>query len=169
MDAADTRYALEEYAIAKPKIIIGIDPGISGAIAMLIDNELMIVSDMPVLKPGKKTIIDARELASLLDSDYDGNPVHVVIENVASRPNQGVSSMFSLGHSAGMIEGVVAALGYPYSMIAPAKWKRKAGLLGKDKEASRALAKRLYPDADLRYKKHHGRAEAILIARYGVS
>ena len=91
------------------------------------------------------------------------------IENVHARPGQGVTGMFSLGVSLGSVLGVIAALRLPYTLINPGQWKRRAGLTGKPKDASRARALQLHPELAERLsrKKDHGRAEAVLIARFG--
>lgn len=153
-------------------LIVGIDPGISGAIAAVTPNgHLQWVFDMPVRDAGKKTRtaneIDGVELGRLLRlhlPDID----EVWIEEVAAMPGQGVSSMFSLGDSRGCIRGVCEALGLPTQRVHPRAWKKSCGLIGAPKDASRALAIRLYPGCEaLARKKDHGRAESLLIARYG--
>ena len=63
--------------------------------------------------------------------------------------------------------GVVTALDMPLTLVRPQEWKAHYGL-GSDKNDSLELARRYYPDVDLHLKKHHGRAEALLIARYGL-
>ena len=93
----------------------------------------------------------------------------VVIEKQSARPGQGVSSTYKIGYGYGVLIGVLAALKFPVVEVAPATWKRATGLTGKDKEASRALARSLWPDCELLSRKgDHGRAEALLIARYGI-
>jgi crossover junction endodeoxyribonuclease RuvC len=153
-------------------LIVGIDPGISGAIAAVTPSgSLQWVHDMPVRDAGKKTRkaneIDGVSLARLLRV-HVADIGEVWIEEVSAMPGQGVSSMFSLGDSRGCIRGVCEALGLSTQRVHPTTWKRSCGLLGADKGASRAMAIRLYPGCDvLARKKDHGRAEAILLARYG--
>ena len=148
-------------------MIIGIDPGISGAIAFMHDGKVTRVIDMPTTRKttGKGLQIDAYELASLLS----GYNIMVIVEAVSAMPNQGVSSMFSFGKSAGIIEGVLAANRLQYSFVRPQQWKKMFGLSGKDKDASRKLCIRDHPEIAhrLQRKKDHGRAEAILIAKFG--
>ena len=74
--------------------------------------------------------------------------------------------MFTCGLGMGVWLGILAALALPHSRVRPQVWK-KAFSLGKDKEAARLRAMQLFPGAELRLKKHHGRAEALLLARYG--
>lgn len=162
-------------------MIIGIDPGISGAIAFMHDGNVTSVIDMPTTRKttGKGLQIDAHELASLLsgyNSEIHNNLASyrycytmVIVEAVSAMPNQGVSSMFSFGKSAGIIEGVLAANRLQYSFVRPQQWKKMFGLSGKDKDASRELCIRDHPEIAhrLQRKKDHGRAEAILIAKFG--
>ena len=86
-------------------------------------------------------------------------------------PGQGVTSVFSFGRSLGAIEGVLSALGIPYSLVHSTRWKKAAGLTGKDKDAARAKVIREHPEiADqLTRKKDVGRADAILLAEYGLN
>jgi crossover junction endodeoxyribonuclease RuvC len=146
--------------------IIGIDPGITGAIAILRDEALEVL-DIPTVRRNEKTNqVDPRGLAAVFRAVLSAHgPVHTIIEQVHSMPGQGVSSMFSMGMTCGIIEGVVSAMGIPYELVTPQIWKRSLGV-GKEKDLARAMASRLYPQADLSLKKHHNRAEAILIARY---
>lgn len=80
---------------------------------------------------------------------------------------QGVSSTFQTGYGYGVIIGVLASLAIPYHEVSPGVWKRAMGLVGTDKAAARALARSWWPTAALSRVKDHGRAEALLIARYG--
>lgn len=159
-------------------LIIGIDPGLSGAMALMGAAGLLAVHDIPVMAKGKgagkvKNEINAAGLNVLLKEWANGSAddVLVVIERVSSMPGQGVASMMSLGDTVGCIRGVVAARGYPVHWVTPQSWKKHFGLVaGKDvdgKELARAKAIQAYPEADLARKKDHNRAEAILIARYG--
>ena len=158
--------------------IIGIDPGLTGAIA-IISGAGFIVEDMPVMQNGSaakvKNVVNGAELARLLRPHVGAIKV-AYVEKVSTMParrtvkgkviSQGMASQGSLMHSLGVIEGVLAALNIPVVLVQPTKWKNAYGL-GNDKEASRAMAQRLFPDAPLGRKKDHGRAEALLIADYG--
>jgi crossover junction endodeoxyribonuclease RuvC len=151
--------------------IIGIDPGISGGIAYLVDGELLVVDPLPTRARlhGSGQQIDGAELRSWIMEHRQGQQVLALLEAVASRPGQGARSVFNFGHSLGIIEGALAALGVPYRLVSPPVWKKRAGLTGKDKAASRSLAGQLYPDHADRFKrvKDDGLAEAALIARFG--
>jgi crossover junction endodeoxyribonuclease RuvC len=147
---------------------LGIDPGLSGAVAVLGENlELLDVFDMPTMALSKgKNCVNAAGLAAILRIDQ--HPATAYLEDVHAMPGQGVSGMFSFGRSLGVIEGVLATLGIPVVMVPPQTWKKRAGLQGAEKDKARTMAQRLYPGADLSRKKDIGRADAILIARYGV-
>lgn len=159
-------------------LIVGIDPGISGGIAAVTPNgSLQWVFDMPVRDAGKKTRtaneIDGVELGRLLRLHLP-DIAHVAVEEVHANGINGSVSNFGLGDSRGCIRGVLECLGLSVERISPRRWKQHYGLIvPKDtpdaakKEVSRACAIRLYPGAEcLKRKKDHGRAEAILIARY---
>jgi len=154
---------------------VGIDVGISGAIAFLNDDlGFKYVFDMPVMAlSGKKQQVNASELGKLFRvwlSPFGDGPLDqatAYVEQVHSMPGQGVSATFNFGTGYGVIQGVLGALQIPMVLVSPAAWKRRAGLTGKPKDASRTLAQQLYPAAPLGRKKDVGRADAILIARFG--
>ena len=150
-------------------IYVGIDPGLSGAVAFLPEA---VSTDMPVIALSKtgfvKNAVDVYGLATLLLLRPGAiGPVKVFLERVHAFPGQGSSSMFSLGMSFWGAAGVVAALGLELVLVEPRAWKAHFKL-NADKELARALAQRLYPGVELSRKKDHGRAEALLIARYGM-
>lgn len=151
---------------------LGIDPGLQGALA-LIDNDFQIVNlgDMPLMAMGKKgkKQVNAAELAKIISLWLQNRDiVMAIIEYVSAQPGQGVSAMFNFGKSCGVIEGVVGTLRIPMVLVTPQTWKKRAGLSGKPKDTARTLAQQLYPGADLAQKKDIGRADALLIARYGL-
>lgn len=156
------------------QFIIGIDPGLTGAIAILprVRPPEPVVLDMPVIAHSKggfvKNAVDVAALAESL------RPYSVVatcvayIERVHAFPDQGTGSMFSLGMSFWGVAGVFAGLGIPFHLVEPKEWKGYYRLK-KDKELSRTTAQRFYPGVDLSRKKDHNRAEALLIAGYGMA
>ena len=153
---------------------IGCDVGITGAVALLPPPESsfkeIAALDLPVYQDGKHQMINAVALASILRGWLDQIPhkdLMVYVERVSAMPGQGVSGMFNFGTSYGIILGVIGALGMPMGLVTPGAWKKRAGLLHKDKDEARTLAQRLYPMLDLSRKKDIGRADAILIARFG--
>jgi hypothetical protein len=149
---------------------LGIDPGLSGAIAVLHeDGGLVAVHDTPVLtlrtSRGSRTEYDIAGMAQLL-APYAGPQSQVYLEEAQSMPNQGVRSMFTCGLGMGVWLGVLTTLHMPYTRVRPQVWKKTLGV-SKDKEQARLRAMQLFPGADLRLRKHHGRAEAILLGWYG--
>jgi crossover junction endodeoxyribonuclease RuvC len=141
---------------------MGIDPGVSGAVAFYFRNNPhgVSVDDVPVA--GGQ--IDPVALAALIKKFA---PDMAMIELVHAMPKQGVSSCFNFGMAFGSVRGVIGALQIPLHLVTPGKWK-KHFLLSADKEDARALAIRLFPASAFQFsrKKDHGRAEACLIARY---
>lgn len=140
--------------------ILGIDPGISGAVAFYFPNENRVsVYDTPVA--GNQ--VDGAGLAHLI-SKYA--PDAAMIEAVHSMPGQGVSSTFKFGMAYGIAIGTVAASMIPYQLVSPQRWKKHFRLTA-DKDESRALAIRLWPENQgFSRKKDNGRAEAALLARF---
>jgi crossover junction endodeoxyribonuclease RuvC len=149
-------------------MIIGIDPGGTGCIAVLDDaGNYLDHLHMPLMKLGKANRVNSAAAIRFL-REYD-EARHCYLEQVAAMPGNGGSSMFSFGHAAGIIEGVVVALGIPITLVPPAAWKKALRLTGKDKDAARARAIQLYPgipDLDLK-GKGQALADAILIGRHG--
>ncbi len=142
-------------------LIVGIDPGATGAIAFYDEESNKVdVFDLPMI--GK--LVDGYALGSYM---RDENIKRVNVEKVGAMKGQGVTSMFNFGANYGAILGVCGCLGLSVNLVTPQKWKKKAGLIKKEKDASRQLAKTMFPLAPLDLKKHHGRADAILIAVYG--
>jgi crossover junction endodeoxyribonuclease RuvC len=149
---------------------IGIAPGLSGALAVLAhDGTLVSVHDTPILTlqvaRGTRHEYDVPGLVSLL-APYRAPQSHVIIEEAQAMPGQGTRSMFTCGLGFGVWLGLLAALGLAYTRVRPGVWKRHLGLSG-DKEQARLRAQQLFPGADLRLRKHHGRAESLLLAWYG--
>jgi hypothetical protein len=145
-----------------PLPIAAFDPGITGALALLGDPDFDEIQLFDL--PQANNELDPAALARILK---DAAPVRAVIELVHSMPKQGVASTFKFGRSYGTILGVIGALAIPLTRVRPQVWKKHFGLLNQPKDASRALALRLYPNLlGLHLKKHHGRADALLLARF---
>ena len=129
-------------------IIIGIDPGLNGAIAVLKNNKVLDIFDVPVMPEGKKNKrqLNSAQLAQLLkDIIYEKDDVMVVVENVSAMPGQGVTSMFNFGQTFGAIKGICAAMSLPIFFVRPAKWKKHFDLINSSKDASRTKAIEMYP------------------------
>ena len=152
------------------KYSIGIDPGLSGAVAVISPESLKIF-DMPTMtveRNGKaKRQVSATELAHIF-ANFNSNDTHVYVEKVSAMAGQGVTSVFSFGRSFGMIEGILAAFRLPVTFVPPATWVKAVGR-GQGKDASRARAMELFPEnqADFKRVKDDGRADAALIAYWG--
>ena len=151
--------------------IIGIDPGLNGAIAVLEDNKVKEIFDVPVMPEGKKNKrqLNSAQLVKLLkDIISNDQEVTVIVENVSAMPGQGVTSMFNFGQTFGAIKGVCAALGLPIFFVRPAKWKKHFDLINSSKDASRTKAIEMYPSLSdqLSKKKDVNKSDAILIARF---
>lgn len=149
--------------------ILGIDPGNTGALALLDGEVLVDVIDMPTVKVtvGKKE----RNMLSpslLVDVLKTLAPDRVVLEKVGVRPGEGAVGAFTFGRSFGMIEGAIAALGLPLEYTYPAAWKRALGVPA-DKGGARNRAMALWPTSAKMFArvKDDGRAEAALIALFG--
>lgn len=148
------------------ELVVGVDPGLTGALAILNSSaELVALVDLPVCRtPGKLAWIDGAELESLLGAHLNGRGAVAVVELASAMPKQGVASTFAFGVTFGSILSILQAWQFPLHLVKPAQWKRDLCLAGKDKKASLYKARLLYPTADLKLAKHHGRAEALLIA-----
>ncbi len=151
-------------------IVIGIDPGLSGAIVVLQDGQPIEWMAMPTMKTGSANRVNASALAAFIrPMVYADEKLQAYVELVSSMPNQGVASMFSFGHSAGVLQGVLGAFEIPVTMVTPSTWKKRAGLIGQDKDASRVKAIQMFPSWRDLDKKGKGQAlaDAALIAIYG--
>ena len=151
--------------------IIGIDPGLSGAIAILENNQVLNIFDMPVMSEGKKNKrqLNSALLVDLIKENIQLNEeVSVVVEQVNAMPGQGVTSMFNFGQSFGILKGICSAMQLPMYFVRPAKWKKYFNLINLEKDASRARAIEIFPyfSSQLSRKKDSNKADAILIASF---
>ncbi|MDC1092596.1 crossover junction endodeoxyribonuclease [Pelagibacteraceae bacterium] len=151
--------------------IIGIDPGLSGAIAVLENNKVLNIFDMPVMAEGKKNKrqLNSAQLVTLLKENIKSDEeITVVVEQVNAMPGQGVTSMFNFGQTFGAIKGVCAALGLPIFFVRPSKWKKHFELINSSKDSSRTKAIEMYPalSNQLAKKKDVNKSDAILIGRF---
>jgi crossover junction endodeoxyribonuclease RuvC len=150
-------------------LTIGIDPGLSGAIAAIGDDwQLILCADLPVIRSGKLAWIDSNEMTSLLMQCRNGRPAQIMLERSQPMPRQGVSSTFTTGVVMGSILAACQRAAIPLQMVTPSAWKRAMGL-GADKSASLDKARLLFPTAELDRVKDHNRAEALLLAYFGLS
>ena len=151
--------------------IIGIDPGLSGAIAILENKKVLNIFDMPVMPEGKKNKrqLNSALLVSLIrENIVKDQEAVVVVEQVNAMPGQGVTSMFNFGQTFGAIKGICAALNLPIFFVRPSKWKKHFELINSSKDSSRTKAIEMYPKLSnqLTKKKDVNKSDAILIARF---
>jgi crossover junction endodeoxyribonuclease RuvC len=145
-------------------IVLGIDPGLNGAYAVL--GKTVVAEPMPTT-PGE---IDIYQLSSII---FEHEPDLVMIEWAQSMPKQGVASTFKYGKGFGMILGMLETLHISHQLVRPRAWKADV-LAGtkKDKVAAISYVRRKYPGVDLlpgkRRKPHDGMADAVCIAEYGL-
>lgn len=155
----------------KKSYILGIDPGINGALALLHipTNQLAHVIDIPIIASGVKDrkTININALTLVL-SDWADDIQFCVFEDVHSQPRDGAVGAFSFGKVCGILLGVCGSLMIPVYPVPPQVWKGVFGL-SSDKDESRYLASRKFPESkDMwKLKKHDGRAEAALLAEFG--
>jgi len=146
-------------------IYIGIDPGlISGAYAAIDHNGAFVgCGDIP----NKDGRVLPRVLSILLrDLIPRGDGAEIVIEQVGCMPGQGIASTSKFMRATGTIEAVCNLMLYPMSLVTPQVWKKHYGLIKAPKAASLAMARSAWPGAPLKLAKHHGRAEALLLAGF---
>ena len=151
--------------------IIGIDPGLSGAIAVLEDIKVLNLFEMPVMAEGKKNKrqLNSAQLVNIIkENTNEDEEIAVIVEQVNAMPGQGVTSMFNFGQTFGAIKGVCAALGLPIFFVRPSKWKKYFELINSSKDASRTKVIEMYPSfsKQLAKKKDVNKSDAILIARF---
>ena len=155
----------------KSRLFLGVDPGMSGALAMVSQNHEVENFPMPVV--GK--ILDIPRILCFL-KNFRPRIDHAIIEQVSAMPGQGVSSMFKFGRVYGIMEGLIGGLGIPYTLVTPQAWQKvmHVGVEGKaldPKERSCVAIGRLGLDAGLPRgprsgKLHDGVVDAVLIAEY---
>jgi Holliday junction resolvasome RuvABC endonuclease subunit len=144
--------------VSGAEIVIGIDPGLTGAIAATAGEHLLWVEDMPAAA-GRVAIPLLRQIIE------DDPPTLIAVEHVHSMPHQGIASTWKFATAYGVALGVASA--WRTVHVTPQEWKKTFRLTGKDKDAARALAIELWPaQADLFARKARGqaRADAALIA-----
>ena len=151
--------------------IVGIDPGLSGAIAIIEDDKVIGIFDMPVMAEGKKNKrqLNSAQLVNIIKDNTNMNDdIAVIVEQVNAMPGQGVTSMFNFGQTFGAIKGVCAALKLPIFFVRPSKWKKHFELINSSKDSSRTKVIEMYPSLSnqLAKKKDVNKSDAILIARF---
>ena len=151
--------------------IIGIDPGLSGGIAILDDLKIYDIFDMPIMSEGKKNKnqLNSAQLVNILNKHVlKKENTFVIVEQVSAMPGQGVTSMFNFGQSFGVLKGIFSAMQIPMDFISPVKWKKYYNLINTQKDSSRTKAIEFFPyiSSELSRKKDANKADAILIASF---
>tara|TARA_B100001769_G_scaffold269329_1_gene259035 strand:+ start:142 stop:636 length:495 start_codon:yes stop_codon:yes gene_type:complete len=153
--------------------IIGIDPGISGAISFFENGVIKEVIEMPTMVDGKKNKkqVNGNQVYNEFRNRIQKIPrekIYVVVEQVSAMPGQGVTSMFNFGQSFGVIKGICSAMQLPIIFVRPAKWKKYFNLINTEKDASRTKVIEIFPyiSTKLSKKKDANKADAILIASF---
>lgn len=165
LDLAPAAPANDDAARPAPQEILGVDPGKTGALALLDPvTGAAEVFDMPVAADGT---VDVYTLGAWVDARAH-RIARALLEYVNGRRGEGHS--FAFGRNVGDVRGVLGANFIPMSTVPPAKWKRAMGVT-KDKNSSRAKATELFPALanKLLRVKDDGRAEALLIAGFAAS
>jgi hypothetical protein len=164
-------------------LFVAVDPGLSGACAVLGHDRLRALFDIPTMPDPSvgdgamvQRKVDGRELVKLLRQHCPaGEPVWSVVESVRvmGGQNNAMQTQGSLLRTLGAVEAVLECLGWPPEYVAPQTWKRHFGLVNAkwtDTERKRhalECARRLYPACALIARaKDHNRAEALLMAHH---
>ena len=154
-------------------LIIGIDPGITGAICFFENGKIAEVIEMPNMADGKKNKrqVNGAQISNEIirrTKNIEKKNIKVIIEHVSAMPGQGVTSMFNFGQSFGVLKGICSALELPMYFVRPVKWKKYFNLINSEKDASRTKAIEVFPyfSSQLAKKKDSNKADAILISSY---
>ena len=145
-------------------LIIGIDPGISGAICFFENGQVSEIVEMPVMADGKKNKrqVNGPQIYNEISkriSEIPKKDIIVVIEQVSAMPGQGVTSMFNFGQSFGVLKGICSAMQLSVQYF---------GLIKTEKDASRTKVIEIFPyiSGQLYRKKDSNKADAVLIASF---
>lgn len=147
--------------------IAAFDPGLTGAYAIMSPAGVIECEDLPVMRDKSLGWIDGAELLTRLIRLKAGFSMRAIVERQGARPVQSVASAFKMGVAFGSILATLQNAACSIEFVTPAVWKRDMGL-SQDKNASLDKARLLYPMVELDRKKDHNKAEALLIARWGL-
>jgi Holliday junction resolvasome RuvABC endonuclease subunit len=154
-------------------IVLGIDPGLSGGLAMVSYGmpgaklALLGVAEIPTTGEKAKRRVDVGAIIKFIQDR--GPPHHAVIERAQAMPEQGSSSGFHYGRAVGALEATVEGMLIPHMIVEVSAWKKANGLIGRGKEDSRQRAIKLFPGTrSFDLKGDHNKAEAALLAWYGL-
>jgi len=156
------------------RIVVGIDPGVEGGVAVLSDLDILETATIPTMGEGKHRVIDCGQLARWI---HERDATEAMIELAGAHADQGRASIFRFGCAYGQLLGMLATMTLPYRIVSPLKWKRHYDLLNNrrtgrvvGKDDSRRKAIELFPQhaAQFNLKKSIHCAEAALLARYAL-
>lgn len=151
-------------------IIMAVDPGASGGIAILSG---VIVSAFPTPDTDEKIVELLRCQCEPLQ------PAICIFEKVGGYigDKQPGSAMFNFGDSNGFVRGVIKGMGIPVEMVTPQNWQKVIGIPKRSKEETKAnwkdrlvaKAQSLYPQTFTGLNKTQSRAiaDAVLMLEYG--
>lgn len=148
---------------------IGVDNGLSGAIAVIKESGPIVLFDMPTLIIKEKRKYNIPGICEIFKL-YGNAGAFVTLEQAQPYPGQGVVSMFSTGYCYGVMQGILTALCIPFQIVPPQRWKSTFSLKGSEKKDCVPVAQRLFPFAEFitpRGRLIDGRADAALLAEYG--
>lgn len=167
------------------RILLAIDPGTNGAVAEFHDSALHAVSTLPMQTKkvsrqrngksvkGNATTLDVHAFSHLIRDAASAHPgaamIAVIEQQFARGPERGTGGGAAIGNLMrmyGQLEGLLVGRGWAVTMVAPLRWKNHHRLSGQGKDASRLLARQLYPGLSVRKAKDDGLAEAVLIGRW---
>jgi len=165
-------------------LVLGIDPDLHGALALYDGAKCLGIFDMPIwhLTVGKtkRPRLDTVESGNIIQFCYDLGVELAVLEEVNGRPKQAATANFVQGYTLGVIYAQVTGAKIPCEAVPPTVWKRVMRIKGKRGESGdkdqideiMARADELFPDERQRFRgprggKMHGRAEALLLAKFG--
>ena len=142
------------------KIYVGVDPGKSGALAVIYPNGDVETTPFNI----------SQYVEIMFRLTHSTMPVVCCVEKVGAMPGQGVVSMFNFGHNLGLIEGVLQAYEVSYQLVPPQTWKKEFSL-SSEKSKSIEVCQKLFPKVSLlaterSRKPNDGIAEALLLAEY---
>ena len=160
IEESNSRGSAKEKSMSE--IIIGIDPGKNGGIAVLGDGDPRAVR-MPKTEKDVWDLFDSHWIWGGLGDRWEVN-VFAYLEKAQAMPGQGVASMFTFGCGYGGLRMALLSLEIPFEIVTASVWQRKMKCLsGGDKNVTKARAQELFPGI----KMTHYVADALLIAEYG--
>ena len=160
-------------------MIIGIDTGFNGGMALYSEGLLLDCCDVPnywetlpsKTKGGnykRRRRLSYHITLGILLRWHDMGARVIIIEKVHAMPTDSTMSAFSFGEAFGAFKGFAEGLGLTIYLVTPRTWKKHFNLIGTDKDASIELARDMFGTEYFKRKRDHNRAEAALISAYGV-